>query len=133
MLKDYGYFAVNEGSIQILRTLADFVAIFLWLLALWFFVLTLIAVLIGVRSMEYHMVWWALVFPNVALALATGRIGQRLNSQGIMWVSSAMTIALVAGWLFVIFFNGRAVLTGQMMMPGKDEDRGERNHAILMC
>lgn len=123
-LQDYGYFMGNSSATQILRTVADFTAVFLWMLAFWFFCLTTIALLAGVRRMSFHLVWWALVFPNIALALVTGRIGQRLRSEGIMWVATAMTIALVAAWIFVIICNALAVAKRQIMMPGKDEDKG---------
>ena len=120
----YGYFNGRSEAIKILQTVADFIAIFLWAFAFWFFCITLIAVLSGSRSMSFHLVWWALVFPNIALALVTGRIGQVLESEGIKWVASMMTLFLVAAWIFVFFTNVRAVLKGQIMMAGKDEDKG---------
>ncbi|KAK3622946.1 hypothetical protein LTR56_021887 [Elasticomyces elasticus] len=122
-LEDYGYFADNSAAIQTLRTVADFTAIFLWMLAFWFFCITLVALITGLRQMSFHLVWWALVFPNIAFALATGRIGQRLRSEGIMWVASAMTLALVATWLFAVVCNVLAVMRRQIMMPGMDEDK----------
>jgi tellurite resistance protein TehA-like permease len=123
---DQRYFVENYQAIKILQTVATFTAIFLWALGFWFFCLSLIAVLCGVKKMEFHLVWWASVFPNVAFALATARIGDQLESEGIMWVASAMTILLVAAWLFVIAANTRAFLLRKITMPGKDEDRGER-------
>lgn len=74
--------------------------------------------------MSFHLVWWAPVFPNIALALVTGRIGERLESKGIMGIASAMAVLLVVAWLFVAVLNVRAVVTRQIMMPGKDGDRG---------
>ena len=121
----HGYFVDNDQAIKILQTVATFTAIFLWALGFWFFCMSLIAVLCGVRKMEFHLVWWALVFPNVAFALATARIGDQLASEGIMWVASAMTILLVAVWMFVIAANARAFLLRKITMYGKDEDRGE--------
>jgi tellurite resistance protein TehA-like permease len=124
-LAEHGYFAgEKEGAIVALRVLADFAAIFLWAFAFWFFCVSLVAVVLGVRGMSFHLVWWALVFPNIALALVTGRIGERLESRGIMGVASAMAVLLVVAWLFVAVLNLRAVVVGQIMMPGKDEDKG---------
>ncbi len=120
-----GYFIENEGAIEILQTVANFTAIFLWTFGFWFFCVSLVAVLAGVRKMTFHLVWWAAVFPNIALALAATRIGEALESEGILWVASVMTVLLVAAWIFVIVLNVRAVVLGQIMMPGKDEDRGE--------
>jgi tellurite resistance protein TehA-like permease len=124
-LAEHGYFAgEKEGAIVALRVLADFAAIFLWAFAFWFFCVSLVAVVLGVRGMSFHLVWWALVFPNIALALVTGRIGERLESRGIMGIASAMAVLLVVAWLFVAVLNLRAVVVGQIMTPGKDEDKG---------
>jgi tellurite resistance protein TehA-like permease len=125
-LAGYGYFAggEKEGAIVALRVFADFAAIFLWAFAFWFFCVTLVAIVLGVRGMSFHLVWWASVFPNIALALVTGRVGERLESKGIMGVASAMAILLVVAWFFVAVLNVRAVVARQIMMPGKDEDRG---------
>jgi len=121
-----GYFAEKSGGgvITALRTLADFVAIFLWAFGFWFFCVTLVAVMMGIRGMSFHLVWWAAVFPNVALALVTGRIGERLESEGVMGVASAMAVVLVVAWLVVAVLTLRAVVVRQIMMPGKDEDKG---------
>lgn len=125
-LAEHGYFAGggNAGAIIALRVFADFAAIFLWAFAFWFFCVSLVAVVLGVRGMSFHLVWWASVFPNIALALVTGRIGERLESRGIMGVASAMAVLLVVAWMFVAALNVRAVVVKQIMMPGKDEDKG---------
>jgi tellurite resistance protein TehA-like permease len=78
-----GYFMDNTLAIKMLQTMADWASIFLWTLGFWFFCITLLAVLAGVRQMSFHMIWWALVFPNTALGLVTGRLGERLESEGI--------------------------------------------------
>ena len=124
-LVKHGYFAEEEeGAIVALRVFAEFAAVFLWAFAFWFFCVSLVAVVLGIRGMSFHLVWWASVFPNIALALVTGRVGERLESEGIMGVASAMAVLLVVAWLFVAVLNVRAVLVRQIMMPGKDEDRG---------
>lgn len=123
-LADHGYFLDKEGAVVAIQAIADFAAIFLWAFGFWFFCVSLVAVTLGIRDMSFHLVWWASVFPNIALALVTGRIGERLNSQGIKWIASAMTILLVSAWLFVVVLNLRAVVSRQIMMPGKDEDKG---------
>jgi tellurite resistance protein TehA-like permease len=110
-----GYFIDNYRAIGVLQTVTNFAAIFLWAFGFWFFCVSLVAVLAGVREMTFHLIWWALVFPNIALALATARIGEELKSEGIMWIASVMTILLVAAWIFVIFLNVRAVIRGEIM------------------
>ena len=121
----YGYFASHPYAIHMLQTLADFSAIFLWVLGFWFFGISLIAVLMGARKMSFHMVWWGTVFPNIGFAVATIFIGEQLESEGILWVGSLMTILLVAMWIFVFVSQLRAVLKQDIIMPGKDEDKGE--------
>lgn len=119
------YFATRPGMIPILQSVADLVAIFLWSLSFWFFCITLLSILHGVRLMSFHLIWYALVFPNVGFTLATISIGERLDSPGILWVSSAMAILLVAVWLFVMGAHGEAVRKRRILMPGIDEDKDE--------
>lgn len=40
-----------------------------------------------------------MIFPNVGWTLSTIYLGQELESQGVIWVSVAMIILLVAFWL----------------------------------
>ena len=122
---DYGYFASHPLAIEILRTVADFTATFLWVLAFWFFCITLIAVLAGARKMGFHLIWWGCVFPNVGSTIATISIGEQFESEAILWVGSVMTVLLVATWIFVFLAEVRAILGKDIMIPGKDEDAGE--------
>ena len=78
-----GYFVRNQAAILILQTVADFIAIFLWMFAFWFFVISLLAILAGVKQMSFHLVWWGQVFPNIAFAIATARVGEQLKSEGL--------------------------------------------------
>ena len=95
------------------------------MIAAWWFFIAIISVLYGIKQMSFSLVNWALVFPNVGLTIATINIGQQLESQGIQWVGSIMSILVFIIWLFNIFAHARAVLTKRMMMPGQDEDQGE--------
>ena len=122
---DVPYFQQHPSAMETLRVLAAFIAVFLWALAFWFFSMAVLAVLNGAREMSFHLVWWAFVFPNVGFTVATIRIGQEFESEGILWLGSAMTIALVAMWIFVLVNHARAVLRKKILMPGTDEDRGE--------
>lgn len=116
------FFATRPYAVQDLQALALFAAIFLWVLAFWFFCITTISLIMGIRQMNFHLVWWGLVFPNVGFNIATIKIGEQLQSEGILWVASAMTILLVAMWIFVLCTQIRAVLRKEILMPGKDED-----------
>jgi len=79
----------------------------------------------GQQGMSFHLVWYAFVFPNVGFTICTINIGEAVMSEGILWVGSAMTIILVALWLFVGFMHARAVWNKDILWPGKDEDHDQ--------
>lgn len=81
--------------------------------------------LLTANKMSFKLVWYACVFPNVGFLVALIDIGEQLLSPGIQWVGSIATILLIAFWLFVMVMHVRAVLTKQIMMPGKDEDNDQ--------
>lgn len=81
----------------------------------------------GASQMSFHLVWWAFVFPNTGFTIVTIDIGEALQSDAIRWVGSAMTILIVATWLFVLCSHAKALLTKRMMMPGLDEDKDQED------
>lgn len=105
----------------IIRTMAIIVALSLWLLAAWFFIIAATATLLS-RPKDFHLGWWAMVFPNSGFTIATISIGNALGSEGIRYVANGMTIGIVAMWCFVLFFNLKAVWIKSIMWPGRDED-----------
>lgn len=109
-------------SIHILRVMATFTAVFIWSLSFWFFAVAVCACLMGVRQMKFHLNWWAFVFPNVGLTIATINIGKVMMSQGILWVGSVMTIGIICVWLFVAVHHIWAVWDGRILGEGLDED-----------
>ena len=44
--------------------------------------------------MTFSLVNWAIVFPNVGFTIAVIDIGEQLESQGIQWVGSIMSILI---------------------------------------
>lgn len=113
--------SVPDG--EILRIMGIASGLFLILFAYWFFFVTTIAVLAGCHRMSFTLNWWAFVFPNVGLTLATIQAGKAFKSESINGVASALTVLLVILWLFTAVFCIRAVWIGQVMWPGKDEDK----------
>lgn len=111
---------------DVLKILGVTAGIFLWLLAFWFFALTVWAILLGVREMSFTMTWWAFIFPNGGLTLSAIQIGNALDSDRIRWVTSAMTILLVVLWLFVAVMCIRALWQRKVMWPGMDDDKEHR-------
>ncbi|CAO2656793.1 Nn.00g055960.m01.CDS01 [Neocucurbitaria sp. VM-36] len=106
---------------KLLRTMALVVALFLWVLAMWFFMITLVAV-INSWAVYFHLGWWAMVFPNTGFVIATISIGNSLQDNTILFVGNGLTVAIVAMWVFVLFNHVRAVYVADIMYPGLDED-----------
>ena len=72
--------------------------------------------------MSFHLSWWAFVFPNVGFTISVIKIGQSLQSEGILWVGTTMTLLLVVVYLFVLACHVRAIWKKKIWFPGKDED-----------
>jgi C4-dicarboxylate transporter/malic acid transport protein len=111
---------------DVLQVMALFTGIFLWLVSFWFFSISFVATLLGIRKgISFHLTWWAFIFPNVGFTLETIEIGSSLDSVAIGWVCSAMTIVLVTAWLLVFGFHVQAVLSKKIMGPGNDDEDKE--------
>ncbi|KAF2029439.1 C4-dicarboxylate transporter/malic acid transport protein [Setomelanomma holmii] len=119
----YGYFANHPEAKQILQVIALFVGIFMWLFSFWIFAIAVLGNFSVVGKMSFSLTWWAFIFPNVGFMLATSMIGEKLESQAILWVASAITIGLVAIWIVSIVGCVRAVWQGKIVWPGMDEDK----------
>ena len=113
--------AVPDG--EIVRIFGIMSGLFIILFAYWFFIITTIAVIVGSCRMSFSLNWWAFIFPNAGLTLATIQAGKVLHSEVINGVASALTILLVIMWFVTAFFCIRAVFLGQVLWPGKDEDK----------
>jgi tellurite resistance protein TehA-like permease len=106
-----------------IKNLGVAAGLFIILFSFWFFCISSVAIIAGVRRMEFTLNWWAFVFPNAGLTLAAIQAGQALDSPGINGVCSALTILLVAFWIMCAVANFRAVWKGDILWPGKDEDK----------
>ncbi|KAF7538691.1 hypothetical protein G7054_g2678 [Neopestalotiopsis clavispora] len=130
--RDYAYFSTHPTGVEVLQIVADWASIFLWLFAFWIFAVALIANLpvavpyrngrFAAPQMGFKLSWWAIIFPNVGFTIATGFIGNVLESAAIQWVCTVMTVLLFAFWLMDLVLHLKAVVTGRIMWPGKDED-----------
>jgi tellurite resistance protein TehA-like permease len=108
---------------EIVRIMGIMSGLFIILFAYWFFVITTIAVLAGIREMSFSLNWWAFIFPNAGLTLATIQAAKVLHSEAINGIASALTILLVIIWFVTAAFCIRAIYLGQVLWPGKDEDK----------
>ncbi|KAF2829313.1 hypothetical protein CC86DRAFT_368343 [Ophiobolus disseminans] len=108
---------------EIVRIIGIMSGLFILLFAYWFFFITTVAILAGIRKMSFSLNWWAFIFPNAGLTLATIQAATALNSEGMNGVASALTILLVVMWFITAAFCIRALWQGDVMWPGKDEDK----------
>ncbi|KAI0121829.1 malic acid transport protein [Daldinia grandis] len=108
-------------DVHLIRTFAMIGAIFLWALSLWWFGIALVAV-ISSPPKYFHLGWWAMVFPNTGFILATISISNEFGNETVKWVTTAMSICLLATYLFVLYSHVRAVIVQDIMYPGRDED-----------
>ncbi|KAM0346184.1 hypothetical protein ACHAPU_005605 [Fusarium lateritium] len=115
---------VNDGTsinVALVKLMAIMGAIFLWALSLWWFGIGVVAV-IQSPPKYFHLGWWAMVFPNTGFTLATISIGKALGSTSIGWVATGMSIVLLCAYAFIFYSHVRAVLSQDIMYPGRDED-----------
>lgn len=71
---------------------------------------------------DFHLNWYAYVFPNVGFTIATIKIGERLDSRAIQGVGSGMGAVLFFLLVLIYGCHVRAVLQRKICWPGKDED-----------
>ncbi|KAJ4349731.1 uncharacterized protein N0V89_008349 [Didymosphaeria variabile] len=123
MGKGMGELAGKVGMI-----VANFMGLWLWGLALWFFLVSVGAHYSCVRrgKMDFAMTWYSFIFPNTALTTATFAIAKALDgNRPIQYVGCAMTILVIVTWLVVFSMMFRAVKIHQILWPQKQEDRTE--------
>jgi tellurite resistance protein TehA-like permease len=115
--------SVTVSTADIAMVIASFVAIFVWTMAFFHFCIALVSVLSSAKMFggdgapPMSVVYWAMVFPNTGFVIATISIGQVLQSEGILWVSSVMTVLQVAMWLGVGCATIVAVVRRDMLWP----------------
>lgn len=105
-----------------LQLLALLFAIFLWVLAFWFFAIALVATIEAIPRNDFHLNWYAYVFPNVGFTISTVKIGERLNSAAIQAVGIGMAAVLFFLWILIMICHVRAIVQRKICWPGKDED-----------
>ncbi|KAF2464117.1 uncharacterized protein BDR25DRAFT_329391 [Lindgomyces ingoldianus] len=119
--EDFNFDGDKSLDGAMLRALALVAALFLWVLALWFFMIAFVAVL-NSPPKYFHLGWWAMVFPNTGFVIATISIGNSLQDEVILFIGNGLTIAITLVWAFVLYQNLRAVWIADIMYPGRDED-----------
>ncbi|TVY84488.1 putative malic acid transport protein [Lachnellula suecica] len=104
------------------QLLALVIAISLWVFSFWAFGIAVVASIEAIGRNDFHLNWYAYIFPNVGFCIATIQIGNRLNSTAIKTVGTAMGGSLFFLLLVVYFCHAKAVMNKMIVWPGKDED-----------
>ncbi|KAF2178862.1 hypothetical protein K469DRAFT_717834 [Zopfia rhizophila CBS 207.26] len=126
--KDWMGPANGEFAGRVSMIMANWLGLWLWGLAFWFFFVS-----VGAHwscaargKMDFAMTWYSFIFPNTALTTATFAIAKALDgNKPIQYVGCAMTIMLIVTWFFVFGMMIRAVVLRQILWPQKQEDRTE--------
>ena len=120
------YMGDGQLTAQIITVVANWMALWLWGFALWWFFVSVGAHYACVRDrLPFAMTWFSFVFPNTALCTATFAIGQAFNSHAIQVIGCVMTCLLICMWFFVVSMMVRAVVIHEIMWPQMGEDRDE--------
>lgn len=120
--KAYRYWGASDVTVQILEVMAIMTSIFIWSLSFWFFCIAVVACLQVRKHLTFQLNWWAFVFPNVGFTISVLSIGKSLESPGVKWVGTIMSILIVCVWLFVFYHYVRAILQKAIWAVGRDED-----------
>ncbi|KAK0386468.1 hypothetical protein NLU13_6303 [Sarocladium strictum] len=111
----------NAGSI--IKIVSLLVALWLWGLSMWFFLVSVGSLWKYVRgghSMPFQMTWWSFVFPNTALVTATEVMGRIFDSKGILLCGSVMTACLIVVWIIVFITMIYCLRTKKLLWPKDD-------------
>ncbi len=112
---------------MIFRVTANWMGLWIWGLALWFFFVSVGAhwSCVGHERMTFGLTWFSFVFPNTALITATFAVGKAFDSKAIQIVGCVMTPILIFVWFLVFGMMIRAIILKQILWPQKGEDKDE--------
>lgn len=120
--------ASHVNTADVLLILTVFLSIFLWIFSFFLWMIGWLSIFAAHKEWKFDITWWATVFPNTGLALATIKIGDFLTSEPIRWVGSAATIIQVGLWLGCASSHVWAYFTHRTLWPGMDEGFGPDEH-----
>ncbi|KAL6913410.1 hypothetical protein FSHL1_011086 [Fusarium sambucinum] len=108
---------------DIIKVISILVSLWLWGLALWFFLVCVGALWKYTRSghhMPFQMTWWSFVFPNTALVTATSVMGKIFDNNGLHIFASVMTVAIIIVWIIIFARMCWSLKTKKLLWP-RDE------------
>jgi len=97
-------FLGTQYTVDIVKVMSVLVGLWLWGLAIWFFLVSVGSLWKYVRtgsSLPFQMTWWSFVFPNTALVAATELMGETFKSEGLQIFSLVMVAVLIIVWIGV--------------------------------
>ncbi|KAF1348754.1 voltage-dependent anion channel [Delphinella strobiligena] len=121
------FMGVGEIAGTITLVIANWMGIWLWGLAIFFFIVSIGAHYSCVGSSRFHfaMTWFSFVFPNTGLTTATFAVGKAFDNKPIKIVGCVLTCLLIVMWFYVVTMMIRAVALKHTLWPQKQEDRDE--------
>ncbi|KAJ5832614.1 hypothetical protein N7474_000925 [Penicillium riverlandense] len=122
----------GELAADIIRVTADFAMLWLWGLAIFFFIIASAANRSAIRPWrtDFSMTWFSFVFPNTALITATFAIGNAFSCKAINIVGCVAVFPLLLVYFFVCYMMIRAIIQHQILWPQRGEDRDEGGFEI---
>ncbi|ROT43559.1 hypothetical protein SODALDRAFT_42114 [Sodiomyces alkalinus F11] len=109
-----------EQAVPIVRIMSLLVGVWLWGVALWFFMVSVGSLWKYVkpdRKMPFMMTWWSFVFPNTALAAATAAMGSVFDNDGLKVLTAVKTACLVFVWAIVFVTMLRSLKNRTLLWP----------------
>ena len=110
---------------QVTKIVAYWASIWLWGLAIWFFMVSVGAhwSCVGGNRLTFAMTWYAFVFPNTSLITSTFNVAIALGDVfALKVIGCIMTGLLIVVWSAVVGMNLRAIALKQILWPLKGED-----------
>ncbi|KAK4893469.1 hypothetical protein LTR27_008151 [Elasticomyces elasticus] len=118
---------MGELAGKVSTIMANWMGLWLWGLAIWFFFVSVGAHWSTVRygRGKFAMTFYSYIFPNTALTSATFAIAKALDNKPIRLVGCVMTCLLVCAWIAIFSMMIHAVVKKDILWPQKQEDRAE--------
>ncbi|KAL6860313.1 hypothetical protein ACO1O0_004340 [Amphichorda felina] len=113
-------FLGSPYTVDIVRVVSVLVALWLWGLSMWFFLVSVGSLWKYVRtgsSIPFQMTWWSFVFPNTALVTATEIMSEIFDSRGLQIAGAVMAAALIIVWIIIFITMLRCLKQKKLLWP----------------
>ncbi|KAF5587186.1 Malic acid transport [Fusarium pseudoanthophilum] len=113
-------FLDNPQFGAIIKVISILVSLWLWGLAMWFFIVCVGALWkysLSGHHLPFQMTWWSFVFPNTALVTATSVMGKIFDSNGLHIFASVMTVAIIIVWALIFIRMCWSLKSRKLLWP----------------